>query len=240
MAKITKRQYTRKVLFAGAAIFLAAVLIVTGVAIWLLFSALSTSTDGDITVGEVATSPLSFSALMIDGEELENGVAKGAGFVFDTQYGDDYGRVTWNGKDSEKLSITVSGVVTNAQHLARFSYVLTMPQGVKAAAEKGYIDISDFYDAETGKEKVVDVSISQDGVMVSDNNVTAWRFNFQITLKWGSFFNYTNPSVYYDDEGIDVPLETVMSTLQDLRTTVMGDTLTKPTYNLTLIASPNS
>lgn len=240
MAKITKKQYTRKALFAGVAIFLSLVLIVTGVAIWLLFSALSTSVDGGITVGEVATSPLSFSALMIDGEEVVDGEAKGTGFVFDTQYGDDYGRVTWNGKDSEKLSITVSGVVLNAQHLARFSYVLEMPQGVKAAAAKGYIDISDFYDVETGKEKAIDVSLSQDGVMVSDNSITAWRFNFKITLKWGSAFNYINPSIYYDDEGIDIPLETVTATLQDLRQTVMGDSRNQPKYILTLTASPNN
>lgn len=240
MAKITKKQYTRKVLFAGVAIFLAAVLIVTGVSIWLLFSALSTSTDGGITVGEVATSPLSFSSLMIDGEEVKDGEAKGAGFAFDTLYGDDYGRVTWNGKDSEKLSITVSGVITNAQHLAKFSYVLKMPQGIKDAAAKGYIDISDYYDAETNEEKEIEVSISQDGVMVSDNSITAWRFSFPITLKWGSFFNYTNPSIYYDAEGIDVPLNTVSSILQDLRDTVMGDAQTQPKYNLTLIASPNN
>lgn len=240
MAKITKKQYTRKVLFAGAAIFLALVLIVSGVSIWLLFSALSTSAEGGITVGEVATSPLSFSALMIDGEDVVDGEAKGAGFVFDTQYGDDYGRVTWNGRDSEKLSITVSGVVVNAQHLARFSYVLQMPQGVKDAAAKGYIDISDFYDAETGKEKEVEVSLTEDGVMVADNDVTVWRFSFQITLKWGEVFNNVNPSVYYDDEGIDVPLETVTATLQDLRQTVMGDSRNQPKYNLTLTASPNN
>lgn len=244
MAKITKKQYTRKVLFAGAAIFLSAVLIITGVAIWLLFSALSTSAGGGVTVGEVATSPLSFSALMIDGEDVVDGEAKGAGFIFDAQVGDDYGRVTYgnSGKSGEKLSINVAGVIVNAQQLAKFSYTLEMPQGVKDAAAKGYVDISDFYDAQTGKVKEVAVSLSQDGVMVSENGVTVWRFNFSITIKWGYMFNYTNPGVYYDEDeqGLKVPDETVTETLKDMYQTIMGDTHVKPRYNLTLIASPNS
>lgn len=239
MAKITKKQYTRKVLFAGAAIFLAAVLIITGVAIWLLFGAFSTSAEGGVSVGEVATSPLSFTALFIDDEEVVDGEAKGAGFIFDAQSSDDYGRVKWEGKDSEKLTITVSGVVMNSQHLAKFSYILEMPQGVKDAAAKGYIDISEFYDAETGKEKEVVVPDSA-GTRVSDGVNEAWRFSFQITLKWGELFNYTNPGIYYDEKGIDIPIETVVSTLKDLRDTVMGGSRNQPKYKLTLIASPNS
>lgn len=240
MAKITKKQYTRKALFAGVAIFLSSVLIITGVAIWLLLSTLSASADGSITVGEVAASPLSFSSLMIDGEEVKGGEAKGAGFVFATQYGDNYGRVTWNGRDSEKLTVTVSGVVMNAQHLAAFSYTLTMPQGVKQAAEKGYIDISDYYDMQTGSEKEIELSLTENGTMVAGEGITAWRFSFDITLKWGEVFNNTNPSIYYDDKGIDVPLESVTATLRDLYNTVMGNSNTQPKYTLTLTAKPNN
>lgn len=237
MAKATKKQYTKKALYAGVAIFLVTVLIITGVGIWLLFSSRSDSVEGGITVGEVTESPLAFSSLMIDGEEVEGGKATGIGFIFDSLYEDVDGRVTWNGIDSEKLSITVSGIITNARHLAKFSYVLAMPQGVKDAATKGYIDISEFYDEETGMDKEVELSLSDVGEMVSGENGTAWVFSFQISLKWGAMFNNLNPSVYYDQAGIDIPLETVTATLNDLHSTVMGDSDIQPKYTLTLTAS---
>lgn len=237
MAKITKKQYTRRALFAGVVIFLVTVLLITGVAIWLLFSSRSASTEGGITVGEVSSSPLAFSSLMIDGEEVEDGEATGIGFIFDSLQGDDFGRVTWNGTDSEKLSITVSGVVVNAQHLAKFSYVLSMPQCIKDAAAKGYIDISDFYDEQTGNDKEIALSLSDVGEMVPNGSDTEWVFSFQISLKWGAAFNNLNPSVFYDQDGIDIPLETVTATLNDLHNTVMGTSNTQPKYTLTLTAS---
>ena len=222
-------------------IFLSAVLIVTGIAIWLLFSSLSTSADGGLTVAAVAKSPLSFSVIQIDGQEIAGGDTLYGGFVFDSLYGDDEGRVSWNGTDSEKMSITVSGIVMNAQHLNKFTYSLALPQGVIDAAEKGYIDISEFYDAETGEVKVVNVSLSENGNMVTDpdSGISAWRFSFTISMKWGALFNHINPSIYYDDEGMDIPLDEVVSVLEDLRQLVNGN-LGHSTYKLTLTASPNN
>ena len=239
MAKLTRKQYTRKAVFAGVAIFVSAVLIVTGVAIWLLFSTLSTATDGGITVTEVAKSPLSFSSLQIDGQNIGDGETLYGGFVFDSLQGDEDGRVSWNGKDSEKMSITVSGVIMNAQHLSKFSYSLSLPHGVIAAAEKGYLDISEFYDAETGEVKVINLSLSENGSMASDGALSVWRFSFTISIKWGAFFHYLNPSIYYDTEGLDVPLEDVIEILEDMRSLVNGNQ-GQSKYTLTLTASPNN
>ena len=52
-----------------------------------------------------------------------------------------------------------------------------------------------------------------------------------------------NPSVYFDTEGLGEPLEEVMGVLQDLRDTVFEGKDSRnfrPTYTLTLMASPNS
>ncbi len=244
MAKMTKKEYTRRRLFYGVLVFAAAALVITGVAIWLLFSTLGASSGGGVTVAEVAMSPLSFSSLMVDGEEVKSGeTLQGAGFVFDSLEGDDSGRVSWNGVTSEKLSLTVSGILMGAQHLSRFTYVLTLPQGVIDAAEKGYLDISDFYDAEEGTFKEIALSLSDDGTLVTDGAETAFRFEFEIALRWGPRFGNMNPSVYFDTEGLGEPLEEVMGVLQDLRDTVFEGKDSRnfrPTYTLTLMASPNS
>lgn len=239
MAKLTRKQYTRKALFAGVAIFLSAVLVVSGIAVWLLFGELSSSSNGGISVSEVASSPLSFAALQIDGQDVEDGDTLYGGFILDSLKDDNEGRVSWNGQDSEKMSITVSGIITNAQHLSNFSYTLAMPQGVIDAAEKGYLDISDFYDSENGTVKQIDLPLDENGQFVADGLASVWRFSFIITLKWGSLFNNINPSVYYDTaEGLEVPLETVSEVLNDMRQLVNG-TVGHSTYTLTLIASPN-
>ena len=221
--------------------FASVALIVTGVAIWLLFSSLSMGSSGQIRVSEIAISPMSFSALSVDGTDIQSGNAVVSGFVFDTQYGDDTGRVTWDGGSYEKMKINVSGVLMNAQHLGKFSYVLELPQGVIDAANKGYLDISEFYDFEKGKAKEVIVSISENGSMVADGTTTAWRFSFDIAIKWGERFNHINPSVYFDTDGIDVSDDEVVQIINDLKETVMGggNLFSKPTFKLTIYASPN-
>ena len=237
---MTKQEYTRKRLFAGVLIFVSVALITSGIAIWLLFSLLGASTEGGITVAEVAMSPLSFTSLSIDGLEPDEEGRVDASFVFDSLYGDESGRVSWNGETSEKLSITVSGILMGAQHLEKFSYILTLPQGVLDAAEKGYIDISEFY--ENGEFKEVVVPVAENGVMVSDGTNTAWRFSFRITIKWGDRFKGINPSSYFDmpGYGLHESLETVVEVLQDLRSTVTNNETEVPKYNLTLLAKPNN
>lgn len=221
-------------------IFVAIALAVSGVAIWLLFGALSNSAGGGITVAEVAMSPLSFSSLQIDGQDVKDGQTVGAGFIFDTAEGDNDGRVVWNGRESEKMSINVTGVIQNAQYLSKFTYSLALPEGVIKAAEKGYVDISQFYDLEKGVLKTVEVSLTEGGTMMNDGANAVWYFNFEIALKWGSAFGGMNPSIYYDTLGIGVPLEDVVATLNDMRTTILGESNNTPSYLLTLTASPNS
>ncbi|MCH5163794.1 MAG: hypothetical protein J1F36_02125 [Clostridiales bacterium] len=241
MAKLTRKQYTRKRLFAGVVMFAAVALVVTGISVWLLFSSLSMGADGQLKVSEIAISPMSFSVLNVDGTDVRDENAVISGFIFDTQYGDDTGRVTWDGGSYEKMKINISGVLMNAQHLGKFSYVLELPQGVIDAANKGYLDISEFYDFETGKAKEVVVSVAENGSMVADGTTTAWRFNFDIAIKWGELFNHLNPSVYYDTDGIDIPDEEVLRVIDDLKETVMGGggLFSKPTFKLTITASPN-
>lgn len=243
-AKLTKKQYTRKRLFAAVVLFIAVALVVTGVAIWLLFSVLRGSASGSLKVGALDSSPFEFENLRIDGvdpyDQADNTIRKG--FIFDTAEGDEYGRVTWDGTSFEKLSVRVTGILTNAQHLQSFSYVLELPQGVIDAAEKGYLDISQFYDKDTGEFVSVVVDLNAPGCeLITYEGETVWRFDFTIELKWGSAFDGINPSLFFDKagRGLDTPIDEVVATLNDMRNTILeGSVFIQPTFTLTFTASP--
>ena len=198
MAKLTRQQYRRKRLFTGVVMFVSAVLVVTGVAVWLLLGSLTESAGGGISVAEVATSPLKFNAIRIDGENVEKGKAKGAGFQFDAPENDRSGHLQWKAPGAEKLSIDVEGVILGADYLKGFAYALELPQGVIDAAAKGYIDISEFYDADTGAANTLEFPLEK-GTKRGEGASSTWTFRFTISLKWGETFGGMNPSVYYDE-----------------------------------------
>lgn len=240
--KLTRKQYSRKRLFVAVMVFVAIALIVSGIAIWLLFTALNGGFGADINVGAVAASPMAFESLFIDGEEADSdGTSRVRnGFIMDCVEGDEDGRVTWNGTDYEKMTVNIQGVISNAQHLASFSYVLKLPEGVISAAEKGYLDVSDYYDFETEEFRTIELDLAKDGDMITLNGKTVWRFNFDIKLKWGEKFAGINPSIYYDTIDLTTPTEEVAKILNDLRYTVYnGNLLVTPQFTLTMTASPN-
>ncbi len=223
---------------------MAVVLVVTGIAIWLLLGSLSQSTNGTLGVSSVAVSPMSFVDLRIDDVDInqkDNSIENA--FVFDSRYNDDYGRVTWDKVSYEKLSITVSGTLRNAEYLGRLYYVLELPSGVVEAAKEGYLDISEFYDEEWKPREVVP-PVDTKNIREDDEGTPYLSFKFSISLKWGEKFGRENPSDYFDRPGIreEVSDEEVEKTLNEFKDMVMGYSMlngTKPTFALTITASPN-
>lgn len=223
----------------AAIIFVAVVLIVTGIAIWLLFSALNGTLGANITVGSVADSPLDFVRLSLDGLEVDLDSADhyvDTGFRFDSAEGDYNGRLMWDGVNHEKMSTEVDVVIDHAQYLQKFEYTLEFPAGVIDAAKKGYLDISDYYDLEAGEPKKVEIPLTE-GTFVPEQD--AWRVKFTMTLKWGTVFGGVNPSIYYDEAGAEISYDEMRSTLNEFYDMIMSSALfTKPTFTLTVIASP--
>lgn len=239
MAKLTKKQYARKRLMTAAIIFVAVVLIVTGVAIWLLFSALNGSLGANITVGGVVDSPLDFARLSLDGIEVDlEGRDRhvDTGFRFDSAENDFDGRLMWDGTNHEKMSTEVDVVIDHAQYLQKFEFVLEFPAGVIEAAKKGYLDISEYYDFEKEESKRIEIPITQ-GTFIKEQD--AWRLKFTLTLGWGQVFGEVNPSIFYDDAGADISYEEMRSTMNDFYDMIMSAAVfSKPTFTLTVIASP--
>ncbi len=252
MAKLTKKQYVRKRLFVGLAVFLITALITTGLAVWLLLSGSGTNGGGNIQVGQVANSPMEFKNLKLNNEAIQDGVTSNVNFVFDSADGDDTGRVTWNGQTKENLTVKVQGMLLNAQFLKDMVFTLQLPTGVIEAGKKGYIDISEYYDYETQMAKEIPVSYTAaDIVTASDGLYSVLNFSFEVKLKWGEAFDGINPSLYYDTvyknedgsidktKGLYVPEIEVVSTLQDLYDCIKGGEAKDPVYNIVIMARVN-
>lgn len=239
MAKLTKKQYSRKRLTTAVIIFVAVVLIVTGIAIWLLFNALAGTLGANITVGGVIDSPLDFARLSLDGIEVDLDGADhyvDTGFRFDSAENDFDGRLMWDGVNHEKMITEVDVVINHAQYLQKFEYTLQFPSGVIEAAKKGYLDISEYYDLEKDEAKIVEVPLT-DGTFYREQD--AWRLKFTLELKWGRAFGGVNPSIFYDEAGADISYDDMRGTLNDFYDMIMSSALfSKPTFNLTVIASP--
>ena len=165
---------------------------------------------------QVAAAPLAFGEFFVDGEAAKSGETV-PGFVFASPQSDREGRVIWDGETSEKLSLTLSGVIGNADRLGAVSYTLALPDGVIAAAKKGYLDLSRLYDGETESPRSVALSLTDDGELLPDGS---WKFAFEVSILWGEAFAGVNPSIFYDTAGAHIPLEEVTATLDDFRATV--------------------
>lgn len=241
----------------GAVILGAVILVVTGVAIWLLLGSLSQSVGGTLRVSGIAASPMSFSEFFvsdrsIDADSDEDQILKDV-FVFDSAQNDRKGRVTCDGKSWEKMSVAVRGKVKYADYLAGLYYTVTLPEGVVEAARQGYLDISDLYD-EKWNPRNVDVIVTDGDVLKDMSGREVFKragsdkiyyidFEFVVRIRWGEKFGGKNPSVYYDelDGGADVPDEVVMQTLTEFAEMINGEHNEKSkTFTLTVTATPNN
>lgn len=231
------KQDIRKRIFSGVAVFTAIALVTTGVTVYLSARNLTAEAGGDVHVAKVETSPLRFANLCLNGENVdESGVAEGAGFVFDSAYGDDTGRVRWDGVSYENLSVAVSGQVLNARYLRSLTYLLVLSEGVIAAAEEGYLDLSVYYDFERGAPNEIEVPLRAEDFVTGTDGKDVLNFSFRITLGWGEKFHATNPSVFYDGEGAEIPQEEVTAELNRFYETVRMGRSATPVYALTLYA----
>lgn len=254
MAKLTKKQYVRRRIFAGVAIFAAVALITTGLTVWLLFNSLNAELGGGVIISGVATSPLSFQNLRLDNLPIEQNQPTQAPFVFAPKPGAT-GRVRGDGSMVEKLSVTVSGTVANAQYLSGLTFRLELPQGVIEAARKGYVDISAYYGPDFLPKTLPVNEVSTRYEVISDGAVSALHFAFTLNLGWGTAFANQNPSDYFDTEyylpdgsadysrGVHVAEHNVVQTMLDLYNTVGGSpgpsSQQANRYTLTLTADSN-
>lgn len=211
MARLTRNSYKRKIILFGAFVFMSIALISTGFAAWVMSADDEITEDGNVDVGIVKDSTIDI--IIDDLEELQ-----AFNFLFEPAEGDvkaDGNRVhledLGDGQTGphESLKLVFSGSLTNPGNLKEngLTVQLSVPAGIKKAAELNYIVLPDCIDA----AKVI--TLEADGT-----------FECVVEFKWGSAFKGMNPSKYFDEDtdGIKVSNPEVRKTLENLRACVYG------------------
>lgn len=201
MAKLTRNSYKRKIILFGVILFVSIALISTGFAAWIMSTNAREEAPGNVTVGQVTDSQLKIENLKIDKNV----------FAFEPLDTDSTGRVRYDGTNKQSLTIKVTGTVQPTQYLGELKISLEVPNGVKKAAELGYIVLPE---AATTGYIVKDV----------DKTTNTYAISYDITFTWGEKFGEKNPGIYYDEdaEGLKVSDAEVKKELENLRAVIYG------------------
>lgn len=187
--KLTRKSYNRRVFAFGAVMFLAIALISTGFATWIMSNDATTNEEGTIEVGTITDGSIKFSNVEFTSEHES--------FYFEPDAADQEGDVQFRqDKDgnskSENLTVTIAGTVTPLSYLDRITIKMDeLPAGIQAAVAKGYIELPECHNNE--------VTIA-DSNLVKHTDTDTVDFTYDISFKWGEFFDNTNPSVFLDRE----------------------------------------
>ena len=246
--KLTRRSYKRKIIVFGMLLFVSIALISTGFAAWIISQGSSNETTGNVEVGVVTDKSLDIINLTFDAdynvtyEDNGEGVIlpkrnvvtyeqltdktnpKAIGFAFQPQYGDYSGNVQFDAADkAEALKIEINGTITTASSLLDMWVLLEVPESMRVAVEKGYIQLPEAATLDV-EGKLIGVKIPTDNFGIIDSN-NQRTFKYTVEFKWGTFFNGKNPGVYFDSEaelGYTYALDEVKVILNELRGMVLG------------------
>lgn len=213
--RLTRLSFKRKAVTFGATVFTSVALGATGFAAWVMSTNAEKDVTGNVNVGLVEGGALSFSDVVISSESQ--------GFYFEPQVGDDDGRVKYKeGGLGESMKITITGKISPLQELGKLYYKVQVPQGIKDAADAGYIGLPKGSTlnakATSGVDFVEGVAIPYSG------SSGPYTFTFDVEFTWGEVFGGENPGIYYDSDeaGLAVSHVEVRKTLEDFRAIIYG------------------
>ncbi len=231
--RITRNSYKRKIILFGVLIFLSIALMSTGFAAWVMSSGAKEETNGGIDVSVVADTNLKFEDVKLfklteDEEEVEVSKSNFT-FNFDPKASDTTGRVrSKEGDPTECLTLIVKGYVSPKLYLSNVEIKLEIPEGLKKAAEEGYIVLPECASLKDGEFKVSlkegDPSLLLEREQTEQEKETGRLIlNYKIEFKWGNKFNGENPGIYYDlPEASSISDKEVKETLNKMRALIYG------------------
>ena len=203
MSKITRRSYKRKKIIMGVALFGAIGLVSTGFAAWVLSSNANREQGANLKVGTVSDTSMRIENVVVRGKDTKRGsptideMIETNDFSFNPKYNDNTGRVKYGavGDDcGERLSLTISGVIKEAQNLGQLTIEpKTVPDAISTAATAGYIEVPACLLGSVTLVENTHYTISE------NEGLTTANFEYTISFGWGSLFNNENPAEYYDD-----------------------------------------
>ena len=231
MSKITRRSYKRKKIVMGIAIFGAVALLSTGFAAWVLSSSANKEQSTGIKVGAVGDSSMTIKDIKVEGIDTRRNsptlgeVIETTDYSFNPKYNDNTGRVRFGaiGDDcGERLSLTISGVVTEAQNLGSLTVgPKNVPDKIIQARDENYITVP------ACLTDVVTLVENTDYTINVNEGLTTAKFSFKVEFGWGSLFNGINPAEYYDDFTVEqISTEEISQTLNDMHNILDGISVT--------------
>lgn len=251
MARITRKSYKRKKIVLGLCMFASVALISTGFAAWILSADANSENQGNIIVGTVNDGTVEFGAVNYSASD----------FRFDADINDTEGRLKFDSKysdDYERLTVTVSGYVINADYLDKITVFMDVSDEVKSAAnDDEYIKLPD---CALGTVTLPSSALTMYTITAEDVENGTYsglvegdkicNFNYDISFEWGAKFNNENPGYYYDDpttggeftttetgqKNYTISNETVKTTMEDVKTKLE----TNAEYKITLTAIAKS
>lgn len=213
MAKLTRKSYKRKKIAFAAVILGGVALVSSGFAAWVLSHDVTQNATGNANVGTVqeANLVLTLTSKMnvvdinnskstIDDDPTKTDVDK---FCFEPVKDDETGRVRWDKTNYEILSITYGVSVTSTEkNLGKVNVKFQQNDWIDAVsgADKNYIVAPECYTNADG----IDIAIGdQEGnlkeVFSKEDSTYKWTCEYTVAFKWGSKFDSSNPSLFYDD-----------------------------------------
>lgn len=213
--RMTRLSFKRKAVMFGAVVLASLALITTGFAVWVMSTDTKKDVSGNVSVGTVEGGKLSFSDVAITSEAT--------GFYFEPQETDKEGIVKHKeGALSESLEITVSGKISPLEELGKLYYRVQVPEGVKAAADAGYIVLPE---AATVKADATseEPAFVQGKALSFSGSTGTHEFSFDVEFAWGDKFGGVNPGLYYDSpEAEGISYAEIKKTLEDFRAILYG------------------
>ena len=215
--RITRKSLKRKLIGVVSALLITVALIASGFSAWIISSNAKAKSEIGVSVATVSTSIMTIT---VNG--VEDGRLKDQSLKFEPA---DYtGRVrAEDGGDRESLTITISGTVTNAQHLGTLLVTLDYTNSnLKQAEQDGYIrlpnltndqielrnlndginpPITDLSKVNNGYILVEQKDEQGNPIMEHGYQTYVAHFSYTMTILWGEKFAFVNPSYYYD--GVD-------------------------------------
>lgn len=249
--KITRNSYKRKVVLFGVLVFLSIALISTGFASWVMSQGAKQESNGNVSVGVVADSNLKFEKFELstdvwnfyentetydpeDGEwkyEPKTVALNEYSFNFEPVATDDTGRVRVDGKNVEAMHLIINAIISPEEFIDTVSISLTIPEGIKNAADAGYIELPECAVLD-GQEAIINIKVggeTANGSLKSELNdlgeaTGRAELTYRIEFKWGSKFGGMNPSLYFDTDvnGMEVSDDDAKKDLETFRAMCYG------------------
>ena len=222
MSKITRRSYKRKKIVMGLALFGAIGLVSTGFAAWVLSSNANKDQDAGLKVGAVAESSMEIKNVAVKGVDTKRGsdtidtIIETNVFSFNPKWNDNTGRVRYGAEGDEcgeRLSLTISGKVTEAQNLGSLTIgPKSVPDKVAQAESVHYIVAPACLKSTVTLTENTDYTIT-----TSETGISTASFSYKVQFEWGSLFNGMNPAEFYDDsDATNAQINEVLTAMHNL------------------------